>query len=120
MVIVFAAFAVVNTLTLATADRSREFAQLRLVGTTRKQVLAMMRWEALTVIALGTVLGTAVALTTLVPFSKGVTGSLVPTVPVVPCLALVGAAAVLGRVGTQLPARLVLRTEPIDAVGIRD
>ena len=78
MVIVFAAFAVVNTLTLATADRSREFALLRLVGATRSQVLRMMRWESLTVIALGITLGTGVALMTLVPFSQAVAGSTVP------------------------------------------
>ena len=120
MVIVFAAFAVVNTLTLATADRSREFALLRLVGATRSQVLSMMRWESLTVIALGIILGTGVALTTLVPFSQAVAGSTIPSVSLAPALALVCAAIGLGLLGTQVPTRLALRSEPVDAIGIRD
>jgi hypothetical protein len=38
-------------------DRAREFALLRLVGATRRQVLAVMRWETLIVVAAGALLG---------------------------------------------------------------
>jgi hypothetical protein len=56
IIVAYPAGAVVNTVLIA-ADRAREFAVLRLVGATRRQVLAMMRWETLIVVAAGAPLG---------------------------------------------------------------
>lgn len=55
LIIAFTAIAVVNTLAMATAGRSREFALLRLVGTTRRQVMAMLGWETLAVAVIAAV-----------------------------------------------------------------
>ena len=42
----FAAVAAVNTLVMTVLDRRRELGTLRLIGSTRRQVLRMVRWEA--------------------------------------------------------------------------
>ena len=41
----FAAVAAANTLVMTVLDRRRELSTLRLVGSTRRQVLRMLRWE---------------------------------------------------------------------------
>ena len=120
LVIVFVSLAVVNTLVLATADRVREFALLRLIGTTKRQVLRMMRWEALIVVTLGGLLGTVVAAATLAPFSKSTTGSLTPSTPLWYCVAIFGSAAFVGLVSMLVPTRLAMRARPIDAIGARE
>ena len=120
LVIVFVSLAVINTLVLATADRVREFALLRLVGTTKRQVLRMMRWEALIVVTLGGLLGTGVAAATLAPFSKSTTGSLTPSTPFWYCVVIFGSAAVVGLVSMLVPTRLAMRARPIDAIGARE
>jgi putative ABC transport system permease protein len=120
LIIAFTAIAAVNTLAMATADRTREFALLRLVGTTRRQILRMLRWETLTVVLIAVVLGTGIALLTLTAFSIGMTGSAAPYVPPVTYLTIVAFAAALALVATVLPARLALRSNPADAIGSRE
>ena len=53
---------VVNTLTLAVAERIRELALVRAVGATRAQVRAMLRWEAVLTSGLGAVTGVTLGL----------------------------------------------------------
>ncbi|MFD9796855.1 ABC transporter permease [Streptomyces sp. NPDC059070] len=104
----FAAIAAANTLVMTVLDRRRELATLRLIGTTRRQVMGMVRWEALLVTSAGLVLGTAIALATLVPMMNGLTGE-GPYIP--PLLYGSFAAGVLGLglAATALPARAALR-----------
>jgi putative ABC transport system permease protein len=119
LVAAFAGIAVVNSLALSTAERTREFALMRLVGTTKRQVLRMLRWETLTVLLIGSTLGALVAVASLIPFSSTTTGRMMPSTPMLPCLALLGAAILLSLLGTQLPARLALRARPVDSIGIK-
>ncbi|MGK5630147.1 FtsX-like permease family protein [Streptomyces sp. URMC 123] len=104
----FAAVAAVNTLVMTILDRRRELGTLRLVGTTRRQVLRMVRWEALLVAVAGIALGTGIAMTTLVPMARGITGEN-PYVPPLVYGAMAGAVLVLGVLATTLPARVALR-----------
>ncbi|CAM5616511.1 hypothetical protein STENM327S_01531 [Streptomyces tendae] len=67
----FAAVAAVNTLAMTVLDRRRELHTLRLVGSTRRQVLRMLGWESLLVSAAGVALGTAIAMITLTPMMRG-------------------------------------------------
>jgi putative ABC transport system permease protein len=120
MVILFAAFALLNTLMLAVAGRVREFGLLRLVGGTRRQVLGMMRLETATVVLIGSTLGALVAAVTVMPFAKAVSGSFRPDIALLPAACLVGGTALLVLVGNLLPTRMALRTRPVDAIGIRE
>ena len=119
LVAAFAGIAVVNSLALSTAERVREFALMRLAGTTRRQVLRMLRWETLTVILVGTALGGVVAVTSLMPYSYATTGSLVPSTPTSMWLGLLSGVVLLALVGTQLPGRLALRARPVESIGIK-
>lgn len=117
LVLAFTAIAVVNTLAMSTADRYREFALLRLVGTTRRQVLGMLRLEALTVGIVGVVLGTAIAVATLTAFSLGMTGAAAPRLDPAGYALIVALAAALALLATALPGRIALRVRPSEAIG---
>ncbi|MFF1412806.1 ABC transporter permease [Streptomyces sp. NPDC058289] len=104
----FAAVAAANTLVMTVLDRRRELHMLRLIGSTRRQVLRMLYWEALLVSGTGIALGSAIALATLTPLTKAVTGS-APYVPPLVYGSFVAAAIALTLAATALPARRALR-----------
>ncbi|MFB7913419.1 FtsX-like permease family protein [Streptomyces sp. NPDC056061] len=104
----FAAVAAVNTLVMTVLDRRRELIMLRLVGSTRRQVLGMIRWEALLVTVAGVGLGTAIALATLNPMMRGLTGES-PYIPPLLYGTFVAATVVLGLAAALIPARAALR-----------
>ncbi|MFH9686690.1 FtsX-like permease family protein [Streptomyces sp. NPDC017413] len=104
----FAAIAAVNTLVMTVLDRRRELGTLRLVGSTRRQVLRMLRWESLLVSTVGVVLGSAIAAATLVPMVRGTTGE-APYVPLLLYGSFVAAVGGLGLLAVTLPARAALR-----------
>ncbi|MFF4367871.1 FtsX-like permease family protein [Streptomyces sp. NPDC001594] len=114
LVLAFTAIAVVNTLAMSTAERFREFALLRLAGAQRRQVLRMLRAEAVAVLLLGVALGSGIAAAVLTAFSVGMTGSAAPVVLPVVCAGVVGAAALLALPSVALPGRLALRLRPVD------
>ncbi|MCQ0021391.1 ABC transporter permease [Actinomadura madurae] len=74
----FILIGLVTTLAVATAARRREFALLRLVGATRRQVLRMLRLEAAIVLGTGIAAGTLIAAVTLLTFAAAVTGLPLP------------------------------------------
>ncbi|MFJ6075603.1 FtsX-like permease family protein [Streptomyces sp. NPDC093065] len=104
----FAAVAAVNTLVMTVLDRRRELDTLRLVGSTRRQVLRMLGWESLLVSAAGVALGTAIAMITLTPMMRGLTGE-PPHVPPLLYAAFAATAAALALAAATLPARAALR-----------
>ncbi|MGW7140213.1 FtsX-like permease family protein [Streptomyces xanthophaeus] len=114
LVLAFTAIAVVNTLAMSTAERVREFAMLRLAGAKRRQVLRMIRTEALAVVLIGVVLGSLIALAVLTAFSVGMTGAAAPSVLPVVYAGVVGAAGLLALAATALPGRAALRVAPVD------
>ncbi|WP_405008984.1 FtsX-like permease family protein [Kitasatospora sp. NBC_01539] len=61
LALVYTAIALVNTLVMATADRRRELALLRLAGATRSQVVRLVTAESVLVVAVGAVIGCGVA-----------------------------------------------------------
>ncbi|MFC8536984.1 FtsX-like permease family protein [Streptomyces sp. NPDC057249] len=99
----FAAVAAVNTLVMTVRDRRPELGALRLVGATRRQVMTMLRWEALLVAGAGLVLGSAIAAATLIPMMNGVTGD-APYVPPLMYGALAAAVGGLALLAVTLPA----------------
>ncbi|WP_055568609.1 FtsX-like permease family protein [Streptomyces atriruber] len=105
----FAAVAAVNTLVMTVLDRRRELGTLRLIGSTRRQVMRMIRWEALLVACAGIVIGSAIAFATLVPMMKGLTGES-PYVPPLVYGSFVGAVLILGLASATIPARAALKS----------
>ncbi|MEU8123995.1 ABC transporter permease [Spirillospora sp. NPDC049024] len=105
----FVLIGLVTTLALATAARRREFALLRLVGATRRQVLRMLRLEAAIVLGTGVATGALIAAVTLTAFAARVTGMPLPSVPPLACAVLLLGVAGSGAAAILLPARAVLR-----------
>lgn len=120
--LVYTGIALANTQVMATADRVRDLAVLRLAGATKAQVLRVVGAEALAVVAVGAVLGAAVAALNLlgVRTALGLLG--VGSGVVVPWAVIglvVVASAALAVVFAVLPARLALRTRPVELAGTR-
>ncbi|MER5603219.1 FtsX-like permease family protein [Streptomyces sp. NPDC002265] len=115
LIIVYTAVTVVNAQVMNTVARRREFAMLRLIGTTPAQVMRMMRWESLAVVLAGVGIGTLTAVPALALVSLALTGSFWPTVPPLVYLLISGGTAVLTMTAALVPARLVLRTDSIAA-----
>ncbi|MFJ4778773.1 FtsX-like permease family protein [Streptomyces sp. NPDC088762] len=114
LVLAFTAIAVANTLAMSTAERVREFGMLRLAGAKRRQVLRMLRAEAVAVVLIGVVLGSGIALAVLTAFSVGMTGVAAPAVLPVAYAGVVGVAGLLALSATALPGRVALRVRPVD------
>ncbi|WP_422770147.1 FtsX-like permease family protein [Plantactinospora sp. WMMC1484] len=121
--IVFCFIAIVNTLVMATSDRLRDLAILRLAGATPPQVLRIFAAESLLVAGVGILLAVGASAVNLAGLRLAL-GQLVGATPVsvpwgtVAVIALVSAGlAVLGAV---LPVRLALRSRAVELAGVRE
>lgn len=95
----------------STARRRPQLQMLRRIGASRGQVTRAMTIEAVLVAAAGTVLGTLVALATLLPFDSALGVPGLPAGPWWIYLTVTAAAAVLTVLVTRLATQL-LHTEP--------
>jgi predicted lysophospholipase L1 biosynthesis ABC-type transport system permease subunit len=120
MMFAFTSIAVVNTLILIALRRRRELALLRLTGATTRQVRSMARWEAILIIAIGLGIGLAITATALLPLSHALTGGFRPYAPAGWLAAILGVSALLALVALSVPTRRALRTQPVEAIGIRE
>ena len=100
-------------LAMSVSERVREFALLRLAGATRRQVLRMLRTEALSVVLLATALGSGIALAVLTAFGVGMTGRAAPSVTPLLYAAVVAVAGLLALAATALPGRAALRVRAV-------
>ncbi|MFI7108037.1 FtsX-like permease family protein [Nonomuraea sp. NPDC050227] len=115
----YLAVSVANALTLAVTERTREFALLRLAGGSRGQVMRMLRAESALTVLLAVGIGTAAPLLPLTMIAYGLTGLPLPAVQPVTYLAVVGATSALGVLSVLVPARIALRTRPVQALSGR-
>jgi putative ABC transport system permease protein len=115
VVIGYAVIALINSLIVATAERRREFALQRLIGSTRGQVMRMMSVEALVTALVGIVLGTGVAAGALVPFGLALDGSALPSGPAWIYLLIVVFAVALTFLTILFPTSVALRALPVEA-----
>ncbi|GAA3226319.1 ABC transporter permease [Actinocorallia longicatena] len=116
MIALFACIMLINTLIAATAHRSREFGQYRLIGATPGGLMARVARESLALTAVGAVLGTAAALVTILPYSYARTGEWTPDLNPFISPAVLVVAAVVTFTTTLATTRRVLRTPAIRAV----
>lgn len=112
-----------NTMVMATSDRVRDLAVLRLAGATRWQVLRLVGAEALTVVAVGGVLGLLVAGLNLLGMWSALGLLSAPTTIEIPWTAVgavLGACAVTAVVSSVIPAALALRRRAVELAGVRE
>lgn len=115
----FCALALVNALAMATAERGREFALLRLVGASKGQVRSMVRAETVIMVVFGLAVGSLVAVPGLAGVNHSLTGSALPAVSLKAYGAIVAGYAVLAFAACILPTRIALRLNPVTAMAAR-
>jgi putative ABC transport system permease protein len=120
VLVVYVMIAGVNSLVIFALGRRRQFAILRLAGTTRVQVLRMVRWELALLLGFALVLGGGIAAATLIPMVKAMTGTPSPYIPLAGWVAVIGGTVLLGALATVVPVRRALRMQPVEAIGIRE
>ncbi|WP_411128567.1 FtsX-like permease family protein [Streptomyces sp. x-19] len=116
LLLLYVLIAVVNTLVMATTARSREFAMLRLIGTSRRQTRRMMFMESWVVVITAVVAGVFIAVPPTVGSSLAMTGRALPHVDPVVWAGVAAFVALLGWASIALSTRSALRGRPIDAV----
>ncbi|MFE7561089.1 FtsX-like permease family protein [Kitasatospora sp. NPDC057500] len=118
LALVYTGIALANTLLMATADRRRELALLRLAGATRAQVVRLVTAESVLVTAVGAVLGCAVAAVQLGSLRAALAVLHTPAPLVLPWrpVAAVTAGALLVAAACAAPAAAwALRSRPVTA-----
>ena len=119
-------FGIVNTLVLSIYERTHELGMMRAIGTSRRQIRQMIRYESLITALIGGVLGLvigvvgAILVTTLALSGSGY----VLSIPVGTLVLLLIAAAFAGVLAAQLPARRAARLDilarwPASRPGVR-
>ncbi|GIJ67035.1 ABC transporter permease [Virgisporangium ochraceum] len=123
MALVYTGIAIANTLVMATADRSRELATLRLSGATPRQLVRMVGVEAVLVTCVGVLLAGVVTAVVVAGMRSALDG-LAPSVPIdAPWRVLGGITAaclVTAVAASVVPAALLLRRRPVELAGIRE
>ncbi|MET9086731.1 FtsX-like permease family protein [Streptomyces sp. NPDC004237] len=107
---------IANRLVAATAQRRTEIAALRLVGTTPRQILAMMRREAGVIAVAALVSGAALSAVPLALLGQGFLDRPWPAGPAWLAPAAAVTVIVTAYVTIELPTRSALRMPPAEAV----
>jgi len=116
--VIVSLFGIVNTLILSIYERTRELGMMRAIGTSRRQVRQMIRYESVITALIGGVFGVvigvvgAVLVTTLTLSGSGY----VQAFPIGTLLILLVVAALAGVLAAQLPARRAARLDMLAAL----
>jgi putative ABC transport system permease protein len=111
-------FGIVNTLVLSIYERTRELGMLRAIGASRRQIRQMIRYESVITGLIGGVLGLvigvvgAVLVTELALKESGY----VLSIPIPTLILLLLAAAIVGLLAAQLPARRAAKLDVLQAL----
>jgi putative ABC transport system permease protein len=116
--VIVSLFGIVNTLILSIYERTRELGMLRAIGTTRRQIRQMIRYESVITALIGGVFGLvigvvgAILVTTLLLSGSGY----VQSFPIGTLAILLLVAALAGLLAAQLPARRAARLDVLGAL----
>jgi putative ABC transport system permease protein len=121
LAIVIALMGIANALSMAIHERTRELGLLRAVGTTRRQVRSMVRWESVLIAVLGVVGGVGVGLFlgwALVQAAAGSGAINAFAVPVGQLVVVMVVGAVAGALAALRPARRAARLDVLEAIAV--
>ncbi len=117
MSVTISIFGIVNTLVLSVYERTREIGMLRAIGTSRRQMRRIVRYESVITSIIGGVLGTAVGvLFGYVIINQFGDQGLVFSVPYGQLLMLLVVAGMVGVFAAVLPARRAAGLNVLEAV----
>jgi putative ABC transport system permease protein len=117
LAVIISLFGIVNTLVLSIYERTRELGMLRAIGTSRRQVKRMIRYESVITSLIGAVIGIVLG----VVFALAVAQALSDqgfklSIPVGQLVILVVLGALAGILAAILPARRAARLNVLDAL----
>jgi putative ABC transport system permease protein len=108
---------IVNTLALSVFERTREIGMLRAVGTTRRQIRRMVRYESVITAVIGGILGAVLGIVVAWIVTVGLSDQgIVFSVPVGQVIVAVIVAAITGILAAVLPARRAARLNVLQAL----
>jgi putative ABC transport system permease protein len=116
--VIVSLFGIVNTLILSIYERTRELGMMRAIGTSRRQIRQMIRYESVITALIGGVFGLvigvvgAILVTTLTLSGSGY----VQSIPVGTLVVLLVVAAIAGLLAAQLPARRAARLDLLESL----
>jgi putative ABC transport system permease protein len=116
--VLIAAIGIANTLSLAIHERTRELGLLRAVGMNRSQLRSSIRWEAILIALLGTVVGIVLAIVVSRSLLQSLhsSGLITYRIPVGSLVLLAVMAGVVGVLASFFPSRRAARMAILDAI----
>ncbi|MCW3013534.1 MAG: transporter permease [Solirubrobacterales bacterium] len=115
LTVIVALFGIVNTLVLSITERTRELGMLRAVGTSRRQVKAMIRLEAVITAMIGGVLGIVLGVGLSLLVTRAIDDFSI-AFPVGTLVVVLIASGVAGVLAAILPARRAARLDVLEAL----
>ncbi|HEY2768488.1 MAG TPA: FtsX-like permease family protein [Solirubrobacteraceae bacterium] len=116
--VIVSLFGIVNTLILSIYERTRELGMMRAIGTTRRQVRQMIRYESIITALIGGVFGIVIGVLGAVAASIALSGSgFVLSIPIGTLAILLIVSALAGVIAAQAPARRAAKLDYLRALG---
>jgi putative ABC transport system permease protein len=115
--VIVSLFGIVNTLILSIYERTRELGMMRAIGTSRRQVRQMIRYESIITALIGGVLGLVIGVLGAAIAAWALSGSgFVLSIPVGTLIVLLLVAALAGVIAAQAPARRAAKLDLLQAL----
>ena len=115
--VIISVFGIVNTLVLSVYERTREIGMLRAIGTTRRQMRRIVRYESVITSVIGGILGTVLGVVfAYVVSSRLASQGITFAVPWSQLAVFLVVAAIVGVIAAVLPARRAARVNILDAI----
>jgi putative ABC transport system permease protein len=115
--VIVSLFGIVNTLILSIYERTRELGMMRAIGTSRRQIRQMIRYESIITALIGGVLGLVIGVVGAVIAARALSGSgFVLSIPVGTLIVLLIVAALAGVIAAQAPARRAAKLDLLQAL----
>ncbi len=115
--VIISVFGIVNTLVLSVYERTREIGMLRAIGTTRRQMRRIVRYESVITSIIGGILGTVLGvLFAYIVSSRLASQGITFSVPWSQLVVFLIVAAAVGVIAAVLPARRAARVNILDAI----
>jgi putative ABC transport system permease protein len=115
LAIVVSLFGIVNTLVLSITERTRELGLLRAIGTSRRQVRRVVRYEAVITALIGGILGLVLGIVLAVLVSQPL-DDFELAIPVGSLVGVLVASGIVGVLAAVLPARRAARLDVLQAL----
>jgi putative ABC transport system permease protein len=115
LAIIVSLFGIVNTLVLSITERTRELGMLRAIGTSRRQVRKMIRYEAIITAMLGGILGAVLGVVLALLVSQPLDDFKI-AIPFGSLIVLLILSALAGVLAAVLPARRAAKLDVLEAL----